>query len=220
MQYSDKTKVPLSTSCNCGVVLTVNDIVDISFKPFLQEIIFLVSTSLMNKQLFGKYTYIQYIFHLICFNYNLQFQPILIAILKNKANQFMYEQSVDIPHYVIPKLSSRLLQHVIQQRPFSYKGFRVGVLHHVYSDNYAVVFDEDFDLISYIYENDISYTKMTLSDEVNIVPLFKKGIRISTSRTNRAFYLKLKGFSSVNTLLLGKLKYDNITCNLYIYVLY
>ncbi|KAI8047020.1 hypothetical protein BDF21DRAFT_233226 [Thamnidium elegans] len=111
-QKADKTTVYLSKLCNCRVCLTVNDITEISFRPVLQDIISLVFTSLINKQLFGNYRNIQYVFHLISFNYNPQFQHILMKILDDETDYFLYEQRIDIDHYTIPKLSNRLIQPI------------------------------------------------------------------------------------------------------------
>ncbi|KAI9247753.1 hypothetical protein EDC94DRAFT_625549 [Helicostylum pulchrum] len=137
LQDNEKTVINISTSCSCRVFLAVNDIVEICFRPVIQDLISLVSSSLINRELFGKYRHIQYIFHLICFNYNPQFQSILIKILEDETDQFMYEQGMDIPHYIVPKLSNQLFQPVLRQRPLSYKGFQVGVLQHICSENYG-----------------------------------------------------------------------------------
>ncbi|KAG2233263.1 hypothetical protein INT48_001712 [Thamnidium elegans] len=97
----------------------------ISFRPVIQDIISLVFTSLINKQLFGSYRDIQYVFHLICFNYNPQFQHILMKVLDEETDYFMYEQRIDVDHYTIPKLPNQLIQPILGQEPCSYKGFRV-----------------------------------------------------------------------------------------------
>ncbi|KAI8066116.1 hypothetical protein BDF21DRAFT_117799 [Thamnidium elegans] len=101
-QKADKITVYLSDSCNCRVCLTVNDITEISFQPVLQDIISLVFTSLINKQLFGNYRNIQYVFHLIRFSYNPQFQRILMKILDEETDYFMYEQRIEVAYYTIP----------------------------------------------------------------------------------------------------------------------
>ncbi|GAA5817549.1 hypothetical protein MFLAVUS_011097 [Mucor flavus] len=188
-QYTDRNTVELSTSCRCKAILTVNDIVDISFKPFLHEMISLVSTSL----LFGKYTDIQYIFHLICFNYNPQFQPILMEILKNKSSQLMYEQRADTPHYVIPKLPDQLLRHALEQRQFLYKGFQVGILHHVHSEDYGFGFSSGLKKFNYTYKNNKSDTETTLFDN------------------SAVFYVNIENFDKIIAVYPSELNYDNIT---------
>ncbi|GAA5808493.1 hypothetical protein MFLAVUS_001884 [Mucor flavus] len=162
-QTTDIVTISLSTSCNCRVRLTVNDITEISFRPILQCIISIVFTSLINKQLFGKYRNIQYVFHLIRFNYNPQFQHILIKILEDETDHFLYEERIDVAHYAIPKLSNQLFQPVIQREQFSYKAFKVGVLYHVYGENYGFGIYTGSSRESYKFKNKISDSKTTIN---------------------------------------------------------
>ncbi|GAA5798473.1 hypothetical protein HPULCUR_003877 [Helicostylum pulchrum] len=201
---TDATTISLSTSCKCRVCLTANDITEISFRPVLQDIISLIFTSLINKQLFGKYRNIQYVFHLVRFNYNPQFQRIIIKILEDETDYFLYEERIDIAHYTIPKLSNQLLQPVIQQEPFSYKAFQVGVLYHVYSENYGFGFNGQSDRIHYKFKNKISDSKITSINEETVFPLFKKGNRINNTQIKRVFYLSSEYETTVVTLLMSK----------------
>ncbi|GAA5805126.1 hypothetical protein HPULCUR_010639 [Helicostylum pulchrum] len=163
-QKTDATTIYLSTSCNCRVCLTVNDITEVSFRPVLQDIISLVSASRVNEQLFGKYRNIQYLFHLIRFNNNTQFQRILTSILEDETDHFLYEQGIGMAHYTIPKLSNQLLRPILQQEPRSYKAFQAGVLHHVYSENYGFSVDTYSDIISYNIKDKISDSKIVSAD--------------------------------------------------------
>ncbi|GAA5798565.1 hypothetical protein HPULCUR_003970 [Helicostylum pulchrum] len=202
-QKTDTATIHLSTSCNYRVCLTVNDITEISFRPVLQEIISLVFASLINKQLFGKYRNIQYVFHLIRFNYNPKFQQILRKILKDETDEFLYEERIDIAHYTIPKLSNQLLQPVLQQEPFSYKAFQVGVLYHVYSENYGFSFDTQGGDISYKLKNKISDSKIISINNKTAFPFFKKGNRINDNQIKRVFYLSSKYETSSDYLAIG-----------------
>lgn len=184
--------------------MTVNDIIEISFRPLLREIISLVSTSLINTRLFGKYRNIQYLFHLVRFNYNSQLQPILTKILNDETNQFMYEQRIDTYHYVIPKLPSQLLQPVLQQRPFTYKAFQVGILRHVYSESHGFGFDHNADEPYFLYRNKILDTNPIPIDCNTVVLLFKKTDKISSSQTNREIYLNLRTNPWINVLTISK----------------
>ncbi|GAA5800329.1 hypothetical protein HPULCUR_005756 [Helicostylum pulchrum] len=127
---NDKYIVQLSVSCNCKVCLMVNDIVEISFRHVLQDITSLLSASLINKEFFGKYWNIRYVFQLIHFNYNTQLQDAVMKMIKEINEDIMIEQEIDIPHYVIPKMLDQRLQPVYQQRLFLYKEFRIGALYH------------------------------------------------------------------------------------------
>ncbi|KAI9253742.1 hypothetical protein EDC94DRAFT_651273 [Helicostylum pulchrum] len=95
-QKAGTTTLNVSTLCNCSICLTVGDIIEISFRPVLQDIISLVFTSLINEQLFGKYKNIQYLFHLIRFNYNSQLQPILMKILNDETDYFFEDYGAGI----------------------------------------------------------------------------------------------------------------------------
>ncbi|KAI8047277.1 hypothetical protein BDF21DRAFT_210688 [Thamnidium elegans] len=191
-QKADKTTVYLSNSCNCRVCLTVNDITEISFRPVLQDIISLVFTSLINKQLFGNYRHIQYVFHLICFNYNPQFQHILMKILDEETDYFLYEQRIDVDHYIIPKLSNQLIKPILQQEPCSYKGFQMGVLRQVYSENFGFGFENSLDDIPAVLKNNREDRNTILIDDKKVFPLFKKGDKMNESQLNRVFYLNMK----------------------------
>ncbi|KAI8075624.1 hypothetical protein BDF21DRAFT_423299 [Thamnidium elegans] len=198
VQYTDQTTIYISTSCICSVRITISDIIDISFRPVLQEVISAVYTSLINKQLFREYRNIEYIFHMICFNYNPWFQPIFMKILEDENNQFMYDKRIDTPCYVIPKLWNQILQPVLKQRPLLYKVFRVGVLHQVFSKSYGFSFDHIFfNQLSHNTNRHFNYrykssdTKTISFDNKSVFLLFKKGDKIST-QTKRIFNLSLK----------------------------
>ncbi|KAI8047202.1 hypothetical protein BDF21DRAFT_457392 [Thamnidium elegans] len=207
-QKADKTTVYLSNSCNCRVCLAVDDITEISFRPVLQDIISLVFTSLINKQLFGNYRNIQYVFHLICFNYNPQFQHILMKILDDETDYFLYEQRIDMAYYTIPKLPNQLLQPILQQEPCSYKGFQVGVLRQVYSENFGFGFENSSDDTPVVLKNNREDRNTILIDDENLFPLFKKGDKMNESQLNRVFYLNTnqKYASSLYCLCFFKLK--------------
>lgn len=53
----------------------------------------------------------------------------------------MYEQRIEVAYYTISKLLNQLIQPILQQEPCSYKGFRVGVLRQVYSENFGFGFE-------------------------------------------------------------------------------
>ncbi|KAI8067257.1 hypothetical protein BDF21DRAFT_112036 [Thamnidium elegans] len=190
-QKADKTTVYLSKSCNCKVCLTVNDITEISFRPVLQDIISLVFTSLINKQLFGNYRNIQYVFHLICFNYNPQFQRILMKILDDETDYFMYEQRIDLAYYTIPKLPNQLLQPILQEEPCSYKGFQVGVLRHIYNESFGFGFKDSSYNPPIVHKSNREDTNAILIDGKKVFPLFKKGDKMNESQLKRVFYLNM-----------------------------
>ncbi|GAA5808421.1 hypothetical protein MFLAVUS_001812 [Mucor flavus] len=129
---------------------------------------------------------IQYVFNLIRFNYNPKFQHILMKILQDETDHFLYEERIDIDHYTLPKLSNQLLQPVLQQEPFSYKAFKVGVLYHVYSENYGFGIDIKRGETHFKLKNKMSDSKFTSINDEPVFPLFKKGNRINMTQIKRA----------------------------------
>ncbi|GAA5816775.1 hypothetical protein MFLAVUS_010308 [Mucor flavus] len=138
----------------------------------------------------------------------LTLQPILTKILNDETNQFMYEQRIDTYHYVIPKLPSQLLQPVLQQRPFTYKAFQVGILRHVYSESHGFGFDHNADEPYFLYRNKILDTNPIPIDCNTVVLLFKKTDKISSSQTNREIYLNLRTNPWINVLTIKHFKFE------------
>ncbi|KAG2229928.1 hypothetical protein INT48_008309 [Thamnidium elegans] len=207
---NDEFIVQLSVSCSCKVCLTANDIIEISFQPVLQDITFLLSASLINKEFFGKYWNIKYVFQLIHFNYNTQLQDVVIKMLKEITEDTMAEQGVDTPHYVIPRILDQRMQPVLQQRAFLYKEFQVGALNHVYSDNYGVRFYKTNGDTHLTYKSNWSDTKIFSIDKEKGLLLFKKGDKIGDFPTNRVYYLNLKDQPDGNGLHMEYYKLKNL----------
>ncbi|KAI8088118.1 hypothetical protein BDF21DRAFT_396308 [Thamnidium elegans] len=182
-QVNEKTIINISTSCSCRVSLLVDDIIEICFRPIIQDVVSLVSTSL--------------------------FQPILVKMLEDETDQYTYEQEIDIPHYIIPDLSNQLLQPVLQQQPFSYKGFLVGVLHHICSENYGFGFYFPKECEGFSLKNNSSDTKSISINRETVFPIFKRGDKITSSQNNRFFYVNSQTKTTsapfwINSLRLGE----------------
>ncbi|GAA5800177.1 hypothetical protein HPULCUR_005602 [Helicostylum pulchrum] len=114
--------------CNCEVRLTTIDIIDIAFTPVLQDIGCTLFASLLNKELFGNYINIDYLFSIMHFNNNPQLQYAFSRILEEEADDFNLELGIDTSCLVIPKLFSQLLRPVIAQQPLLYNDFKIGAL--------------------------------------------------------------------------------------------
>lgn len=157
-------------------------------------------------------------FHLIRFNYNLQFQCVLIKILNNETTEFLYEHKIDLRHYNIPKLLNQLLQPTLQQELFSYKAFQEGVLHRVYGENYGFCFDTTFNKICYTFKNNMPDSKSTRIDSKTVFPLFKKGDKISSGQANRVFYLNSEDEGCGDYHNISMRYYEKITFSLMFYI--
>ncbi|GAA5811690.1 hypothetical protein MFLAVUS_005131 [Mucor flavus] len=110
-------------------------------------------------------------------------QHILMKILKDETDAFLYGEGIDVAHYTLPKLSNQLLQPVLQQEPFSYKAFQVGALYHVYSDNYGFGPQMRGSKISYKLKHKISDSKTTSIDKETVL---KKAGSLSFEETVHA----------------------------------
>ncbi|GAA5815550.1 hypothetical protein MFLAVUS_009062 [Mucor flavus] len=124
----DTYAVKLNNSCNCKVRLTTADIIDVSFTPVLQDIACTLSASLLNKELFGNYINIDYLFSFIRFSSNPQLQYAFAKILEEEADDFNLELGIDTCCLLVPELFSQLIRPVIAQRPLCYKDFKMEML--------------------------------------------------------------------------------------------
>ncbi|KAG2233262.1 hypothetical protein INT48_001711 [Thamnidium elegans] len=109
----------------------------------------------------------------------------------DETDYFLYEQRIDVDHYTIPKLPNQLLQPILQQEPCSYKGFQVGVLRQVYSENFGFGFENSSDDTPVVLKNNREDRNTILIDDENLFPLFKKGDKMNESQLNRVFYLNM-----------------------------
>ncbi|KAI9364817.1 hypothetical protein BD770DRAFT_154174 [Pilaira anomala] len=186
--FDDTQWVPLSSNCKCGIYLSVRDIIDISFQPVFQEIALLVATSLINNNLFGHYTNIEFIFNVICFNNNPKFHTILSDMLNEG-------QDSEVRSLFLPKLSNQLLQSIAHQRSSAvYKSFQDGELQQISNENYGFYFyclkGYQSENISPFYKDEKNDEKSQDSEDV-IFLLLEKGTIISRCGVKRLIYLKI-----------------------------
>ncbi|GAA5800242.1 hypothetical protein HPULCUR_005667 [Helicostylum pulchrum] len=201
---ADTHAVKLNSSCNCKVRLTTADIIDVSFTPVLQDIACTLSASLLNKELFGNYANIDYMFSFIRFSSNPQLQYEFSKILEEEADDFNLELGIDTSCLLVPELFSQLLQPVISQRPLCYKDFEIGALQQVCSENYIfsiTQFQKSGKLP--LYKSKITDTETTECGYNIGFPFLNKGELISNVRTNKPFYLRSQEDSTFNQFSTG-----------------
>lgn len=189
------TKIKLSSSCNCRINLKIKDVIDISFRPLIQEIASIISTSFKSKQIFGDYFDAEYIFGLVYFNNNKQFQNTLAKILKEEIEDSNREQKIEIPFFFIQELPNLLLQPLINQRPFFYKAFQYGTFHQVYSQDFGmmITFDEDTDdELKILHKEKVKDKNDVELERKHLVSLVKKGDIILDLQLKQQFYLNIK----------------------------
>ncbi|GAA5812921.1 hypothetical protein MFLAVUS_006382 [Mucor flavus] len=154
----DTYAVKLNNSCNCKVRLTTADIIDVSFTPVLQDIACTLSASLLNKELFGNYINIDYLFSFIHFNNNPQLQYAFAKILEEEADDFNLELGIDTCCLLVPQLFSQLIRPIIAQQPLFYKDFKIGALQQVCNENYAFSIRPEtliFETMNYLENNEM-----------------------------------------------------------------
>ncbi|GAA5800281.1 hypothetical protein HPULCUR_005707 [Helicostylum pulchrum] len=188
---TDTHAVKLNSSCNCKVRLTTSDIIDVSFTRVLQDIACILSASLLNKELFGNYANIDYMFSFIRFSSNPQLQYAFSKILEEEADDFNLELGIDTSCLLVPELFSRLLQPVISQQPLCYKDFKIGALQQVCSENYVVGITQfRSGKACPLYKSKITDTETIECDEHIVFPFLNKRELINNVRSNRPFYLR------------------------------
>ncbi|GAA5812679.1 hypothetical protein MFLAVUS_006136 [Mucor flavus] len=175
----EKIGINLTKSCSCKVYLTVYDILEVSFRPVLQDIICIISASLINKDIFGNYPDIKYLIKLIHFNRNTQLQDTLANIFKEEIEDFNQDQGIETTFFTVLELPHMILHPILNQQPLLYRAFQMGALHHVFSNDYAFsigytpVRAVKFfsmaadDTMSYATENDIAFSLLKKGRVIN-----------------------------------------------------
>lgn len=171
--------------------------------PFLQDIVSIVTNSLCNRELFGEYRNIDYVFTTIRFNYNVQLQDVLVWVLNETFQDYNKVRGFNAICLVVPELPCKFLQPALMQRPLSYTAFQIGTLRQVHNENYGfvVIFNEK--------ERTYFYRK-TLSDQAvdagenSFYGLVERGDRISDDGINNVFYLNLKRDFDKNPIYICK----------------
>ncbi|KAI8087094.1 hypothetical protein BDF21DRAFT_413720 [Thamnidium elegans] len=195
------TDLRLNKTCHCQVDLKFQDILNICFKPFLQQISVTVQSSLINQQLFAKYANIKYLFILIYFNKNVQFQHAIVKILIEEAEDFNREQGIETACVVIPELPTQLFQ---LQPVIYHKAFSGGMLHQVFSENYGFTIYQREGSRQFVYKNNRTDTNLIEIDSNTAFPLFKKGDIINPDSLNKVFYLNLQHDLGGTYIYIGK----------------
>lgn len=121
----------LHSACDCSIVLSIRDIVEISFKPVMLEIASIISSSLVNENFFGNYINIEYLYSMISFNHNPQFQIILSSLLNEELDRLNEVQGVDTICLAAPEIPDLFLH----QRSMTCHSFRHGDLHQISNEN-------------------------------------------------------------------------------------
>ncbi|KAI9259714.1 hypothetical protein EDC94DRAFT_611868 [Helicostylum pulchrum] len=190
-------------TCYCRIDLKFEDILNICFKPVLQQISVTVQSSLINQQLFAKYANIKYLFILIYFNKNVLFQHTIVKMLIEEAEDFNREQGIETTCVVIPELPTQLfeLQPVIYHKAFSR-----GMLHQVFSENYGFTIYQREGSQQFVYKNNRTDKNVVEIDSSTAFPLFKKGDIINPDSLNKVFYLNLQHDLGGAYIYIGKTK--------------
>ncbi|KAI8087077.1 hypothetical protein BDF21DRAFT_413689 [Thamnidium elegans] len=189
-QNTNKNTVWLSSSCSCKINVTIHDVIEISFKPVLQDLAVTILSSLINKRLFGKYLNVQHLFNLIHFNKNPQFQDTISRILEEEVDTFNRVQGIDTSWFVIPVLPAYVLQPVINQQHFLYKEFQTGTLHQIFAENYTLR------IFIYYQGKEVWYEdNETNTDQIEFVgdyicPIVKKNDMLSNITAKKTFYVR------------------------------
>ncbi|KAI9362671.1 hypothetical protein BD770DRAFT_381534 [Pilaira anomala] len=190
LQMDNVRRMELSHTCHCAVNLSVRSILDISIRPFMYEMASLISSSIINRDYFGKYNEIEHIFSMIHFNRNQRFHPILVNLLKEELNDFNNDEKHS---WVLLEVPNQLLQPVVHQRLVVYKSFQVGDLKQISNSNYGFLIDIyrlRYGGIEPLYRDQRYYTGSTFENSTLFIFL-EKGDIINDASVNRVIYLTL-----------------------------
>lgn len=169
--------------------MTFSDIVGFLIKPTLQDIFRILSDMVVNKTLFRNYTDIKCIFGLVYFNDNSRLQSTIVDVLKEQAD--LLNQTMETSFLIIPDLPQLLLRPVIKQRSLSFKKFKVGILHQVYTGNYVIsVTYTGLQKLKFSFSNQKMDEESSETDSCASFLLIKKGEKISETTMEKAFYFK------------------------------
>lgn len=192
-----KLIIQLGSNCNCSVHLSFYDIIDFAFRPTLENMINILSASLINTNLFGNFMEIQHIFCLIHFNNNPRFQKVLVDLLAKESKDYIEIKNF----FIIPDFPNQLSLPIVQRKPFLHECFTIGNLHQVSRETYGfsvTQFKRGYDKITPLYTDKQSNTETIKLDENHIIPLLKKGDIIYNSGLNKTFYLEKQEKSKNN----------------------
>lgn len=174
--------------------MSADDIIDISFKPVLQGVIFDMSTSLLNKGLFGNYENIHCIFTIICFSYNSQFRHRFQSILQEESDEFNSKYGLYTHFLTIPALSDLNLQPVLKLKHHAYKSFHIGNFRQVSSENYAFSIGSTTEESNPLFKNKLTDVAAFEYGYTNVFPLLKMGEILDDVQLKRIFYLKPQNY--------------------------
>lgn len=138
--FDIKAEVHISNSCMCSFRISARDIIEVAFKPLLRNIANTVSSSLVNKKMFGNYTNISYLFALVYFNYNPN--SMLKIILKEELESSIERKEVGTQSFVMLDFPYHFLQ--VDQQPYLYTSFFMGRLQQVSNETYGFYVDTIF----------------------------------------------------------------------------
>ncbi|KAG2199462.1 hypothetical protein INT47_011574 [Mucor saturninus] len=181
--FDMKDKIQISDSCMCSVQLSTRDIIEIALKPLMRNIANTVSSSLVNKSMFGNYTTISYLFASVYFKYGPEFT--LESILAEELKNSIELKEVGTQSYTMLNSFHHLLE--VGQRPYSYTSFLMGRLHQVSNETYGFYVDTVYNPNATLYyKNDTANTIRNGHAAI----LLKRGQVIDSVGLKKIFYIK------------------------------
>lgn len=193
-QIDGKKKIPLNSTCDCAIILSVRDILTIAFKPVFQNIASIISASLLNTNIFGYYTNITHNFILIHFNRNPKFQTVLSNLLSEEIDNFNDRQEIDVDCLIIPKLSDQIIQYSVKHKPYMSKCFEIGNLYQASNETYGFLITQGIGREkptskNVFYKDKKASDKSIACDGFGFL-LFERGDDINNIELDRIFHIK------------------------------
>lgn len=190
--------MPLTHECNCVIYLDMNSIIEIAWKPTFKSIATTLSSSLENSNIFGLYYNLNYLFGLIHFNQNLEYQKKIAYLLSTELNSKLIGRETSARCFIIADFPAQFLHPKIDQKlpVFSQVSFQRGDVAVVSKDSYGYsIVLPGFGIYDTIVpskkDEKLGIVRNTIHKERAFL-LLKKGDAIDRSGLEKSFSLEIK----------------------------
>lgn len=197
----------MNSNCSCNINLSMHDIIEIAFKPVIENITSIISSTLVNGRLFGKF-HVKNLFILgdifnICHESPLHQK--MTRILQETADMSIEKKELGTYNFVMLKSIDCLFRPKIGDRHFLHESFHKGCLHQVSRENYGLDFystrtQEDLQ-VSYrdgVVENTIEANE--------IMVILQRGQLITNEGIAATFSIQLKNIRHRGQVYIRKVR--------------
>lgn len=134
--------ISVNTSCSCKIILSINTIFEVAFKPIIENVVSIISSTLVNEAIFGKYLVkTQFILGDFFSKYrNTLLRQKIESTLQTASDIGIEKKELGTISFVLLESKNYLLQPEIGDHHFLHDIFCKGCLHQVSHENYGLDF--------------------------------------------------------------------------------